>query len=179
MTKRDVLSVALKIMGVYCLFTAIVSIPTIGFGISMATQVYGEVWMLITSIMYPIWLIGFAYVFIQFSEVFAEKLIPEDTQIPSVDMSQLEKPIFVLAVRIIGVISLARGVPELVKFIVLSPTWRYEAMTARSWENMAGGIALLGFGIYLLSGGKQLVAFAFKEKTKPDPLDEPSDEDKG
>lgn len=169
MTKRDVLSVAFKIIGVSGIMYAILSLPQIFISIGgirhrenfMGINPY---WLLMTTLIYPILLVCISYLLIKFSDIFAEKLIAKDAEVPTIGIVQWEKPIFILANKIIGVICLTRGIPSLVRFAVKLSKWRYENIPAYDLGDFLSAIALIILGIYLLSGGKKIIEFAYKEK---------------
>jgi hypothetical protein len=190
MTKRDVLSIALKIMGVYFIYLAILTIPQIGLSLSYFSNSlptgFNPRGMLIGAIVYPIWLLGFAFVFFRFGDSMTDLLIPEDTELPQVDTIQNQKPIFRLALRIFGILCLTRGIPNLATFLAKI----YRIMQAipqdvirqsdglisvADFTNAVSAIVLIVLGGYFISGGKWLVEFVYKEKVNPIPLNENSE----
>jgi NADH:ubiquinone oxidoreductase subunit 2 (subunit N) len=188
MTKRDVLSIAFKIMGVYFIYLAILTIPQIGMSISLFSKStyspgFNSPWYIIGSIVYPIWLLGFAFVFFRFSDSMTELLIPNDTELPQVDAIQNQKPIFTLALRIFGILCLTKGIPNLAAFFAklyrvkqAVPGDIYlnsnELISIADFINLVSAIVLIGLGGYLISGGMWLVNFVYKEKTTPESLNE-------
>ncbi|MFB3895302.1 MAG: hypothetical protein ACE14V_03265 [bacterium] len=180
MTKRDVLSIAFKIIGVYFISLAILSLSTFALSIAALFQperdaVFGSYGTSIIMIIYPFWLLGFAYVFFRFGDSITELLLPDDAKLPELDINRYHKPIFRLTLRIFGVYCLVRGIPEIAGFIVrVSQTNLESIIYSFDFGNAVSGIILLVLGGYLITGGKRLVEFAFKEKpikpntTEPD-----------
>lgn len=170
MTKRDALSIAFKILGVYFISLAILSLPTLGLSICSLSQsgkntVFGPFGTSIIMIIYPFWLLGFAYFFIRFGDSISELLLPHDADLPQFDINQYHKPIFRLALRIFGVYCLIRGIPAIVSFLFQIPQLNIETiLSSYNFGNAVSGIILLILGGYLITGGKWLVEFAFKEK---------------
>ena len=187
MTKRDVLFVALKIMGIYFICLAILSLPNIGVYLSMGARfgqesTFMSFGSLLNAIIYPIWLLGFAYVFFRFSDSITELLIPDDTELPQIDINQYQKPIFTLSIRIFGVLCLTRGIPKLAEFLAKLYRIKQAAMplsdetiSSSDFGNVISAIIFLVLGGYLISGGRWLVAFAYKEKPNPELLNENSE----
>jgi hypothetical protein len=170
MTKRDVLSIAFKIMGVSFIYTAITTFPQMGIFISSYgrgdSSLYSNIFIIIGFILYPLWLLGFAYVFFRFGDSMAELLLPADAELPPMDINQQHKPIFSLALRIFGVLCLTRGIPEIASFLTRLFQFQYERLSPYDFANGISGVVLLVLGGYLITGGKWLVDFAFKEKPR-------------
>ncbi len=68
-----------------------------------------------------------------------------------------------LSLRIIGVVCLIRGIPELVKLLA-NLAWRYQGPYL--WSGIISAIVFLIIGGYLILGGRRLAKFAFRERTK-------------
>jgi hypothetical protein len=168
MTKRDVLSIAFKIMGVYFISLAILSLPTLVLSIVSLVQpeekhFFGTIGTSIVMIIYPFWLLGFAYVFFRFGDSITELLLPNDTELPNLNI-KYHKPIFRLALRIFGVYCLVRGIPDIASFLARVNQLNFESIIySFDFGNAITGIVLLVLGGYLITGGKWLVDFAFKK----------------
>jgi hypothetical protein len=170
MTKRDVLSIAFKIMGVYFIVMAILSLPSIGVSIVSLVQpelnhVFGTIGTSVIMIIYPFWLLGFAYVFFRFGDAITELLLPDDAELPNFNINRYHKPVFRLAVRIFGVYCLTRGIPEIVSFLVRVYHQEFASIIySLDFGNAIAGIVLLVLGGYFVTGGRWLVDFAFRER---------------
>ncbi len=170
MTKRDALSISLKILGVVCLYKGVIYVISAGY--SMATGLgamkdqVNLYWYSASAILGPILLLAMAYILLRWADAISRKLVREDAEFPLPASNLWEKPVFVLALKVVGVVCLTIGVPDVVRgigyFVALRPPGfflaRYVAREA------VGGVFLLALGLYLISGGKHLVAFAFKER---------------
>jgi len=185
MTKRDILSISLKLIGIYCLSVIIISFPIIWNDISF---VFNYKHFGINPYAYFIgfmisrgWQLGLAYILCRYSDSIAERLIPNDSEISLGDINQFEKSLFSVSLIIIGAGCLAVVVPNIIRTLTKlysgKPGYNYGQVPSYNFEKVIGPIALLAFGGYLLTGGEHLVAFAFKKKIGPKPLDEPPDED--
>jgi len=182
MTKRDVLSVACKILGLTCILYVILAAPGIvGFIPWAFEQVrrgssgsmpdltpFYQLAALVGGAL--LWLVA-AYVLLRFGDAIAARLVRVDAPLPSVGTSEWEKPVFVMAARIVGLACLARGIPVLARplaAMAFQVTYR-PGGNMDTWAGLISGTALLAFGAYLLSGGKHLVQFAFRgETTSPE-----------
>ena len=124
MTKRDILSVALKILGVISIMRVIESVFVIGMGFAtmfgkpeVIPDVYNpDLFMWTGIISFVLW-ITMAYLLLRWGDLFAEKLIRDDSIITILDNNLWERPVFILSLRIIGVVCLAMGIPRLIDFL--------------------------------------------------------------
>ena len=175
MTKRDVLSIAFKILGVISIMRVIESIFAIGIGFAwrfgkpeVLQEVYDPQWFLWTGILsFVLWL-AMAYFLLRWGDLFAEKLIRDDNVMSLSDNDQWERPVFILSMKVIAVVCLAMGIPRLIDSLfdlVISVAGHGHQKSPTSSNINVNAIVLVIFGVYLLSGGKHLVKCAFKERT--------------
>jgi hypothetical protein len=171
MTKRDLLSLALKILGVLSAMGAVASLPAIGLAINMVHEGrqhdINPTVVLAGAILSPALYAAMAWVLLKGGDAIARKLMPEDSAITAVGAPDWEKPIFVLSLRITGVVCLAMGIPALGEFLLyLGMLWRYHqgVIGFQSLAHLSNALLLFAVGAYLLSGGKHLVAFVFRQK---------------
>jgi len=175
MTKRDVLAVALKVLGVYCVIQAVASLPIIGSALSWrgepSREAFSRILLLASAILLPIIYIAIALVLWRKADSFAEKLIREDSPLPAMRDPGWEKQVFVLAIRIIGVVCFPMAIPELGKGIrELALMLQYHDTTgtvliARAFS-FVHLLLLLALGAYLLSGAKRIVGFVFRQNER-------------
>jgi hypothetical protein len=166
MTKRDLLAVALKVVGVYSLFIAIMWLTRVGFDIAryvtqgprnenpyvlMGTFAAG-------SILY----FAFALILLGRGDWIARKLVNEDAALPTVGAGESERPIFVLALRIVGAVWVIKGV-WMLSTTVARIFSRVGFSTYQLAEIISSGI-VLALAAYFLSGGKHLVQLVFKKQ---------------
>lgn len=167
MTKRDVLSVALKIIGVICMLYAIFDIS---FGLSALSwqsrsrEETGFHWLVAAAIAAPVLLFCMAYVLLKWGDAIANRLIRDDAQLPTVGAGQWEKPVFSLAMRILGAVSIMRTVSLLLRELARTPFRAF--FMAHSWGDIAGLAVILLIGLYLLFGARHIVEFLFREKSE-------------
>lgn len=173
MTKRDILSVALKILGIISVMYAVEYINGIGMGLGMIFQQPGPgqnfnpYWFLGSMTLTAFLSIAIAYILLRWGDLIAQKLVRDDSAILALGSSQWERPIFMLSLRIIGVVCLIKGIPELVRVLSeLSFRSKYQGIIRLSdiGPSIIGAIVFLIIGVYLISGGKHLVEFAYGEK---------------
>lgn len=167
MTKRDIVSVAIKIVGVVCLVFAAMAIPPIFTNIGLTRGGYtgdaGKVWFLVAATLAPCWHIIVAYVLLAWGESFAARLVREDSPIPPMGASRWGERVLGIAMRIIGVVLLVRGIPELVGGLLELPlrTAYQEGIGSetwvRFWPALAGAVVVILIGVYLITGARHLV----------------------
>ena len=176
MTKRDVLSIALKIIGVVCIVVALTSLPGALFSTATMTEFenYNRA-LLYYLIGKELALAICAYFLLAFSTRIARWMIPDDTAIQGTDNVWSGQEILMLIARIIGVYFLVRGLSSLGWAIT-------QLMQARSMEisyfpndkaELVRAIIQVIAAIYLLSGARAMIAFIYDKW----PGDEHDDEE--
>jgi hypothetical protein len=173
MTKRDVVSVAIKIIAVVCLVFAGMAVPPIFANIGFARGGYspdpGKVWFLISATLAPFWYLILAYVLMAWGDSFAASLVPEDSPIPPMGAVRWGERVFGIAMRIIGILCLARGIPDLIRLLVELPARRvYQQGIGMEkwiqfWPALAGAVVVIAIGVYLTSGARHLLKLVFPE----------------
>ncbi len=173
MTKRDILSLALKVIGIITVMWAILHIPSIAFGIGALFQEYSElfprlyaIWHFVGTIITPMLLLVMAYVLLRWSDSISNRLVREDNKISISGDENWEKRIFVLALRINGVVALLFGIPRLLRVVEqLMMRWNLDTIIVyHSTFGAIGSIALVVLGLYLLFDGKLLIKIAFRQQ---------------
>jgi TRAP-type C4-dicarboxylate transport system permease small subunit len=121
MTKKDILAVALKIMGVFFLWVFFVTLPVFVVSFSSIKTMHSlapdvpEFFILMSLILYYLLMLLFAIVFLKFSDVIAKKLVTEDSSAISPGTGIDSKGFFSLSLKIIGVLMLTQAFPMLAK----------------------------------------------------------------
>jgi len=174
MTKRDVLSLALKILGIYSIIFAVRQITNVVFALRMAggqpSSSPAPIWFL-TGTVAPFFLsLIIAYILLRRGDLIALKLIKDDKDIPSLSSMDWESLIFILFLRIAGVVCLIRGLPQLSNSLIrLRPLKEAQGlMSSSNLGSLISVIVLLILGIYLLLGAKGFARFVLKKKKPPD-----------
>lgn len=85
---------------------------------------------------------------------------------PQIGSYAWERPIFVLALRIIAAVFLTWYSWWLVNVLVFQwvPALRPRSQPEMDWAGLFKGIVTLGFCVYLISGGRRLVEIVFRKK---------------
>lgn len=176
MTKRDILSISFKILGVVCIMYTIVLIPGIGMAIGMLFVPqeseyarYAVRWHFFITVLLPIFTSLFGILLLKWGDSIASKLIHEDSQLECTTTVDWEKRMFTLAMKIIGLIWLIRGIPDLIKATTeLISRWYLFYFNIPHMIGVAlGAVLSLLIGIYLLVDGRYLVKMAFgRERDK-------------
>ena len=168
MTKRDILSISLKILGVVSIMRAVAYIPAVGMAISMFLRnllsVRGISYSYLgTTIIPPVLTLVIAYILLKWGDSIASRLLRVDSELPALD-TQWEVPAFTLALKIIGVLCLTRiiGAIQSLFIFIRIPGQNAGITNPRTLAGMIAAIAYLLIGVYLISGGKHLVKLAFR-----------------
>lgn len=173
MTKRDILSIAFKILGVIALIYTVVFIPNIGIAISLlfvphesVYTLYATRWHFVSTLLWTILTFFCGFTLLKWGDAITKKLIREDTKIDVTPTEDWEKQVFLLSLKIIGVIWLIRGIPDLIKAIgeVVMRWYIYYAMTSHIIGVVIGSCLSVLIGIYLLLDGRHHVRLAFREQ---------------
>ncbi|MHB9036922.1 MAG: hypothetical protein ACYC64_09655 [Armatimonadota bacterium] len=169
MTKRDVLSIALKILGVVSLAYGIVSIPNLVFVAGSPASLYAEglsrmsfVWVEITSIVLyatiACWLIAS-------SDLLARKMIRDDSVV-ALPASILERrAVFCLALRVLGVVFSVHGIALLGR-VVAAMAFDHVGYSWASmqWSHALEMIGYIGTGTYLLFRSANAAALIYRDQ---------------
>jgi hypothetical protein len=121
MTKRAILTVALKILGVYFLWSGIVSLPIILVSLGSLNTIHAlspeipEFVIVIALVLFQLLMIIFPVLLIRYSDLIAKKLIKSDPAAISLGKDLDSKGLFAVALKIIGVLLLTQGIPSIAK----------------------------------------------------------------
>ena len=175
MTKRDVMSIALKILGVVAIMNAVGLMPNIGFAIGMLLQppmegqeLYIAKWQFVISLMWPISTLILGLILVKWGGKFANKLIKDDRKVEISVNVEWEKHIFLVALKIIGVVLIVRGIPEFIKALgdLIRRINLYFFSISHQIGVLASSLALFILGFYLLTGGNAFIKLAFRQPTE-------------
>ena len=120
MTKRDVLSVAFKVMGVVFLADAVATIPGIIQSVEWAwsermTTAYNPLGMALLQIGSVVLNLFIAAVLIGSADAIARALVKEDGEVSLPSLAGQEPLVFALAARVVGLVLVARAIPGLLR----------------------------------------------------------------
>jgi len=174
MTKRDVLSLALKISGVYSIIFAVRQIPSVVLAMNMMdsqpSSSSSPIRLFLSTVAGIFLILVVAYILLRWGDLIARKLIKEDKNIPTSNNLDWERLFFILSLRIAGVICLIRGFPQLSNTLLrLRPL--QEAQGSVSGSNLGSlisAIVIIIIGLYLLFGAKGFSRFVLKDKKPAD-----------
>lgn len=170
MTKRDVLSIALKIVGMLAVMWAILLVPAVGFGIrALFQEPSADVhtyWYFLSSITTLILLLIMAYVLLRWSDSIASRVVRQDSTLTISGHAGWEKSVFTVALRIVGVVFLVRGIPELVELVEqLLAGWGFTGFRAFYYPTgITSALLLVILGFYLLFDGTLFIDIAFRKQ---------------
>jgi hypothetical protein len=169
MTKRDILSISLKILGVFSIIYAARQIPNIAYWISLVisqpTLNLASFWYLFGTITSIILALVVAYILLRWGDSISKRLMREDSEIPALGKKEWEEAVFKLSMRIVGVVCLTRGIPGLFNSLTRLPFLGDEQrfFPAQIWGGLISAIVLLIIGVYLISGAKRFVKLVLRE----------------
>ena len=168
MTKRDILAVANKILGIYLLVRALESLQTMGMAVSTLKQlsptegIQGS-WFLIGSIVPFLLFIGASFCLIRWSNPIAAKLCVRDKT--NNVKGGIEKDLLQeIAFSTVGVFVIANALPRITRIIVhlsYQGQWK-ERIVSSTWGSIVGIVVELAIGIYLIFGSKGFVGLLKK-----------------
>jgi hypothetical protein len=186
MTKRDILSVAFKIMGVLFAANAIMYVPwtlmaLLNLAENRPTRVHEALnvslyWSWAAALAAPILMFCIGYVLLTLAEPIADRLARGDTEVLSLGLGpRWEQAIFSVSMRIVGVLLLARGIPDLVSWRLFFRPWFIQRpIDVRGLLfDLIRPLLTLIIGAYLLTGARHLLRFLFREPpatTQPGPM---------
>ena len=170
MNKRDILSFAFKIIGVYLAIFALASIPVLIFAFTAGEgmQATNFITLLKSGLMRvsvqlsPIFMFGFAIVLLKWGDFLAARLIKEDADVNLVSMPLDARSFFILSLRIVGVIQLVVATPPFITTLIENLCYWFVGYFPQRFDLLEAGIRVL-VGLYLLSGARHLVAVTFKK----------------
>ena len=184
MTKRDILSLAIKTIGIIAVMWAILHIPTVGLGISVLLQEPSDVFPrhhaffhFMSTITTLVLLLIMAYVLLRWSDSIARWVVRQDSTLTISGHAGWEKRIFTVALRVVGVVFLVYGIPKLAELVEqLLAGWGNSGFDAFFYPYYPTGITsaliriILGF--YLLFDGRLFVDAAFRKQKEQHASDE-------
>lgn len=125
-----------------------------------------SLWYFINTLVWPVGAFSMGYILIRWGDNIANKIVKDDKPLSMKVTEDWDKRIFNLALKIIGVIWLIKGIPELIKSIgELIMRWYvyYYSISHIIGVIISGAVSLI-LGIYLIANGKYFMKLAFGEK---------------
>jgi hypothetical protein len=174
MTKRDILSVAIKVLGVICALYALISVKDAVLAFASKSGYhpwaeFGKYWYINVGQAVGITVLLFvaALVMLLWGDGIARRLSRDDSQIQVPGGSEWGGFVFTLALRIVGVVAVLGGVRDLGVVgatyavgrgldVTISPE-----LVVRYWAAFTTALAMLVLGGYLLTGAKHLVRLLY------------------
>ena len=172
MTKRDLFAVFLKILGVVYATMAAFNLASLFFEIEYLVQpsVKDTQFFVSTGATVALFvlILGSVFVLFRWGDGIAHMLVRDDAPLPPLDIREWEKPLFILSLRVAGVVCLISGVPgviyHLYQFIIeVWSSWFGPGYGTLSWSHFLKDIVLVVLGAYLLRGGNHVVKYVFRE----------------
>ena len=163
-------------MGIYSIIFAVRLFPSIAVFMSLLgpqpRSAEAPFWIILVTIAPFALSLIIAYILLRRGDSIARKLIKEDKDIPSLSSMDWESLFLILFLRIAGVLSLLRGLPQMSNYLMrlglFKETQRYTA--SNNWGGLISAIVLLILGVYLLLGAKRFARFILKDKKPAEAL---------
>ncbi|MFH1061498.1 MAG: hypothetical protein V1747_01260 [Candidatus Omnitrophota bacterium] len=171
MTERNILSLAIKIIGIFVIAQMVSFLPITVLGIQQLWSISSNLMKIMSffgTILTTGLIIYVAFFSLRKADLIAEKLINQDKEFTVSISSGWEKSAFVLSLRIIGVIWVIKLAPNLVDAIIKAIFLAKDSLFHIQLylvKSLFGGMFQLLIGLYLISGGMHIVNFAFKHKS--------------
>lgn len=171
MTKRDLLAAFLKILGVAYATFAVFNLGTLfmPWEFMGSTVRNNQFWVsLWVSAVFFITVLAIVFVLLRWGDGIARKLERDNSPLPPLATGEWEKPLFILSLRVAGVVCLIWGVPGLIYYLaqVIYAAWTNlsgSGYVDLAWPYLLRDIVMVVLGAYLLRGGKHVVRFGFRE----------------
>lgn len=171
MTKQDLMAAFLKILGVVFATLAVLNIGTLFMPLEFMgstvrdNQFWGFIGMMVV---FFITILAIVFVLFRWSDRIAGMLVRDNAPLPPLVTGEWEKPLFILSLRVAGVVCLISGVPGVIYHLiqVIYASWSSlfgPGYGNISWSYFLRDIVLVVLGAYLLRGGKHMVRFGFRE----------------
>lgn len=164
MSKRDILAIALKVVGAVFLIYGILELPTVIYiALSSRSTVAGTNASVAIATQFTSFgltlALGACLVFA--ADGISRLLVREDAQLPASVIQADRRSVFQLALKIIGVVSVVQAVPALLSLLPKTVSVYGQSslefgtsyMWLSYWSNLVRDAAMLLIGIYLIWGG--------------------------
>lgn len=181
MTRRDILAIVIKVLGVICVICAVTSLP--GLVTVMVNRRivssggYDPLvrWYLIQSCVSPFLFLIMAVVLLSWGDRIAGRLVREDGAVGASDAGGWGRFALALSLRVVGVVTLVRAIPELLGSVSAMAAERIHygmvgsSTLARSLGWLVGSAVLVVIGVLLAAGGGRLAALLLPDKRSARP----------
>jgi hypothetical protein len=166
MTKREIASLTIKMMGVYCLIKAIANVPmTIGVIYSqtmMQSSITEAIGPISISILVLVVFFAASFLIIAFSDKIAKRLIRESANTSlEINTSMKAEQVMAIAVSCIGLYFLVAAFPSLIRQTMMYFMRRSHSAYAESqsllFQYYLGPLVQLILGAWLFMGSKGIV----------------------
>jgi hypothetical protein len=167
MTKRDLLAAFLKILGVVFATFTVFNLATLFMPLEFvgSTVRDNQFWVTIgLTAVFFIAILAIVFVLLRWGDGIARMLERDSSPLPPLVTGDWEKPLFILSLRVAGVVCLISGVPGVIYHLIQVIYAAWSSLYGNiSWSYLLRDIVLVVLGAYLLRGGKHVVRFGFRE----------------
>lgn len=188
MTKRALLSVALKVIGILALAYGIISAPNLIIYITSALNssysysgMINPIALTVSEILSVLLIFVIAFILIVKGDNFARRLIPDEEEIQLSDIVRRESILFSAGIRIAGVVFAVMAIPQLFSKFALSFAREYKSnywetytpvdrikqvmndMWVANWANIVSLVIILILAAYLIWGAKHFAGLVYRD----------------
>jgi uncharacterized membrane protein len=174
MTRREIASLAIKLMGVFVLLKSIAFVPMVFSGMFYAVRSYDSAgllqtaFVLMTSILMTVIPLAFSVLVIVLSDKAAVWLIKEDNSIENTNTSISKEDVMVIAVSCIGLYFIVAAMPMLITAFLNNAVYMRRQMGSpfigpsglmNIFRNLIAPAVQIALGVWLFAGSKGIVKF--------------------
>ena len=153
--KRDILEIAGKILGLFCLIQAIPCICSV-------TYIPVERIFLPCSIGPLVFYLVTAFILLKWSRGIAALFVREDKPIELEISRARQESLYAIIPRILGAVVCVRAVPAIIGILAIIALRSANVTTITAWVSLISNVVYLAFGIYFIVGAKAIVRFALR-----------------
>jgi len=164
LSKRDILEISCKVLGLFCLIQGIPYIASMLAFVATADMMnrYSSGTVILTVGIVAFHYIA-AFILLKWAKGIAALLVGEDQPVEIKVEVGWQKPVYTLCLRVVGAVAIIRAVPPIIGAIIqIILRSRFGATSSAPWVPLIIHVASLALGIYFIGGAKEVVRIAMK-----------------
>jgi hypothetical protein len=154
-SKRDILEISCKVLGLICLIRGIVYLSPVAFmNLSSFAYLVGPFVFHLAS----------AFILLKWSRNIASFMVREDQPVELKVEGDWQRPVYTLCLRVVGAVVCIKAVPTIIRAIseIILRSRIPNATPVTGWLSLIWAIVYLALGIYFIGGAKEVVRIALK-----------------
>ena len=155
-SKRDILEISCKVLGLICLIRGIVYLSSAPFIVNRTVFAY----LLVPSLFYFV----SALILLKWSSSIAHLLMREDEPVELKEGKNWVKSLYTLSLRVVGAVVFIKAVPMIIGAIleIIFRSRVPSITTISAWIKLVLATVHLILGIYFVGGAKEIVRIAVR-----------------